>query len=68
MRHELPAVMVSFDEGGRTIYVHGADGTILLKIMARGEIVVHRVDECCGPRCDIYVEGDVCIELERKVS
>lgn len=56
-RVQLEAVGLEFVEGGNTIWIHGAHGTIL-RIKCSGRILVKA---CSAPsaHADVMVDGDV---------
>ncbi len=57
-RVQIDAVGLEFEEGGKTIWVHGPEGTIL-RIKCSGQISI----KCCGhggsAHADIQVQGDI---------
>jgi hypothetical protein len=57
-RVQLKAIGLEFEEGGNTIWVHGACGTIL-RIQCSGRISVKGC-EAPSAHADLRVEGDVC--------
>ena len=63
-RIQLEAVGLEFEEGGNTIWVHGANGTIL-RIKCSGQITAK---SCLAPsaHADVIVAGDIefCIPPE----
>lgn len=61
-RVEIPVALVEFEEGGHTIWVQSAAGTVL-RIKCTGKIVV---DERCQnnvAHADMMVQGDIDICL-----
>ena len=60
-RIEIPVALLEFEEGGNTIWVHGADGATVLRVQAgRGSKII--VDRECSNICshsDITVNGDI---------
>lgn len=57
-RVQLEVVMLEFEEGGNTIWVHGHDGTIL-RITCTGLIRVAVGEEGCASHTDVLVQGDI---------
>jgi hypothetical protein len=66
MRHEIPAALIEFDEGGRTIWVQSRKGATILRIQTKGKIVV---DNCCEnivAHSDMQVDDDIYVCIPRR--
>lgn len=66
MRIQLEAVGLEFDEGANTIWVHGAQGTIL-RIKCSGRITT---TSCSAPgaHADVIVDGDIAFCVPEEIG
>jgi len=64
-RYAIPAVLIEFDEGGNTLWVHGPQGATILRIkLLRGRFKVQKNCENICAHADMQIpEGDVTVCL-----
>lgn len=58
MRHQIPVVVMEFDEGGKTIWVQSLEGTVLRVHAKEG---IHISKGCVNnvPHADLLVNGPI---------
>lgn len=69
-RIRIPAAEIEFLVGQNTIWVHGPQGSTLLRIKCSGQIKVDTCRTSSTSHADLMVAGDIdyCISLDAKVG
>lgn len=58
-RIQIPAAILEFVVGGNTIWVHGVDGSTILRIKTMGKIITEVCEISPSSHGDIIVQEDI---------